>query len=53
MYVYSGDRTTSLGLPIILLYDAKAGHAGGQPYNKIVEDSTAELRFVAWQLGVK
>ena len=37
----------------MLLCDAKSGHAGGQPFKKIVEDSTDELTFVAWQLGVK
>jgi prolyl oligopeptidase len=40
-------------LPILLLYDAKAGHAGGEPFTKILEDSTNELTFVAWQLGMK
>jgi hypothetical protein len=37
----------------MLLYDAKSGHEGGQPFKKIVEDSTDEVTFVAWQLGVK
>jgi prolyl oligopeptidase len=46
------QAATSSGRPILLLYDAKAGHAGGQPFKKIVEDSTDELTFVAWQLGV-
>ena len=27
--------------------------AGGEPFTKIVEDSTYELTFVAWQLGMK
>ena len=47
------QAATSSGRPIILLYDAKAGHAGGQPFKKILEDSTDELTFVAWQLGMK
>jgi prolyl oligopeptidase len=38
--------------PIMLLYDAEAGHSGGEPFRKQIEDSTNELTFVAWQLGV-
>ncbi|HTL59680.1 MAG TPA: hypothetical protein VL361_28675 [Candidatus Limnocylindrales bacterium] len=41
-----------LSIPILLLYDAKAGHAGGQPFTKMVEEATNELAFVAWQLGL-
>jgi prolyl oligopeptidase len=40
------------GRPIMLLYDAEAGHSGGEPFRKQIEDSTNELTFVAWQLGV-
>lgn len=39
--------------PILLLYDTKAGHAGGMPVNKAIEDETDELSFLFWQLGVK
>ena len=39
--------------PILLLYDTKAGHAGGMPVNKAIEDDTNELSFLFWQLGVK
>jgi prolyl oligopeptidase len=46
------QAATESGRPILLLYDAKAGHAGGQPFTKEVEDSTDELTFVAWQLGL-
>jgi prolyl oligopeptidase len=46
------QAATTSGHPILLLYDAKAGHAGGEPFTKIVEDSTNELTFVAWQLGL-
>jgi prolyl oligopeptidase len=38
--------------PIMLLYDAEAGHSGGEPLRKEIENSTNELTFVAWQLGV-
>jgi prolyl oligopeptidase len=47
------QAATTSGLPILLLYDAKAGHAGGEPFTKIVDDATYELAFIAWQLGLK
>ena len=50
--VVGAYREPLSGRPVLLLYDAKAGHAGGQPFKKIVEDSTDELTFVASQLGV-
>lgn len=39
--------------PILLLYDAEAGHSGGETASKVVEDSTNELAFVSWQLGLQ
>jgi len=39
--------------PILLLYDTKAGHSGGRPASKVIEDETDELGFLFWQLGVK
>jgi hypothetical protein len=39
--------------PILLLYDTKAGHSGGMPASKVIEDETDELGFLFWQLGVK
>ena len=44
---------TASGLPVMLLYDTKAGHSGGKPFAKIVEDQSLELAFLAWQLGLK
>jgi prolyl oligopeptidase len=41
-----GDR------PILLHYDTKAGHSGGRPVSKIITDTTDELSFLFWQLGV-
>ena len=46
------QAATASDRPIMLLYDAEAGHSGGEPLAKIIEDSTNELTFVAWQLGV-
>jgi hypothetical protein len=37
----------------MILHDTKAGHSGGTPLSKIIEDLTLELTFVAWQLGVQ
>lgn len=39
--------------PILLHYDTKAGHSGGQPVDKQIADTTDELVFLRWQLGVK
>ncbi len=39
--------------PILLLYDTKAGHAGGMPVSKTIEDDTNELSFLFWQLGLR
>ena len=41
-----GDR------PVLLRYDTKAGHSGGLPVSKQIEDLTDELSFLFWQLGV-
>ena len=46
------QAATTSGLPILLLYDAKGGHAGGEPFTKMLEDSTDELTLLAWQLRV-
>jgi hypothetical protein len=37
--------------PVLILYDAVAGHSGGPPMSKVIDDWTAELTFVAWRLG--
>jgi prolyl oligopeptidase len=39
--------------PILLKYDTKAGHSGGLPLSKQIENLTDEMRFLFWQLGVK
>jgi prolyl oligopeptidase len=39
--------------PILLHYDTKAGHSGGTPVSKQIEDLTDTLSFLFWQLGVK
>jgi prolyl oligopeptidase len=47
------QAATSSGRPVLLLYDTKAGHAGGRPIAKLVEDQSLEMAFLAWQLGME
>ncbi len=41
------------GKPVLLRYDTKAGHSGGMPVDKTIEDLTDEMRFLFWQLGTE
>ncbi len=47
----SGDEAKK---PILLYYDTKAGHSRGfnTPVAKQVEDTTLEMQFLFWQLGM-
>jgi len=45
------QAATTSGWPVLLRYDTKAGHAGGRPIGKIVEDESLELAFLVQQLG--
>jgi prolyl oligopeptidase len=47
------QAATTSGRPVLLLYDTKAGHAGGRPLGKVVEDQSLELAFLALQLGME
>ena len=38
--------------PVLLRYDTKAGHSGGVPATKQIEDLTNEMLFLFWQLGM-
>jgi prolyl oligopeptidase len=38
--------------PVLLHYDTKAGHSGGKPVTKMIDDMTDELSFLFWQLKV-
>jgi prolyl oligopeptidase len=38
--------------PVLLIYDTKAGHSGGKPQSKQIEDLSMELAFLFWQLGM-
>jgi prolyl oligopeptidase len=47
------QAATTSGWPVLLLYDTKAGHAGGRPFSKVVDDLSLELAFLFWQLGME
>ena len=38
--------------PILLKYDTEAGHSGGLPITKTIDDTALRLQFVMWQLGM-
>jgi prolyl oligopeptidase len=46
------QAATASDRPVLLLYDTKAGHAGGRPLSKIIEDLSLEMAFLFWQLGM-
>jgi prolyl oligopeptidase len=46
------QASTAPGRPILLKYDTEAGHSGGTPVTKQVEDATDALIFLLWQVGV-
>ncbi|MFC1476127.1 prolyl oligopeptidase family serine peptidase, partial [Candidatus Zixiibacteriota bacterium] len=46
------QASTGSDNPIVLHYDTKAGHSGGTPVSKQIEDQADQLHFVLWQLGV-
>ena len=39
--------------PIMILYDTKAGHSGGQPLGKRIENAVDEIIFLFWQIGMQ
>ncbi|HWO00897.1 MAG TPA: prolyl oligopeptidase family serine peptidase, partial [Blastocatellia bacterium] len=46
------QASTGSDRPILLHYDTKAGHSRGLPITKQIDDTTEELSFLFWQLGV-
>jgi prolyl oligopeptidase len=40
------------GKPVLILYDSKSGHSGTLPTAAEVEQTSLELTFLFWQLGV-
>ena len=47
------QAATASDRPVLLHYDTKAGHSGGLPVNKVIDDLTDEMSFLFWQLGVQ
>jgi prolyl oligopeptidase len=43
---------TTSSRPVVLLYDTKAGHAGGRSLTKVIDDTTMEMAFLARELGI-
>ena len=46
------QSATASDRPVLLLYDTKSGHSGGQPLSKQIEDTTDQMSFLFWQLGM-
>ena len=44
--------TAGLDRPVLLHYDTAAGHSGGTPASKQIENTADELNYLFWQLGV-
>jgi prolyl oligopeptidase len=47
------QASTASDKPVLLHYDTKAGHSGGLPVSKQIQDLTDEMSFLFWQLGIK
>jgi prolyl oligopeptidase len=47
------QAATSSDEPVILHYDTTAGHSGGRPLSKSIEDETDRMLFLFWQLGLR
>jgi prolyl oligopeptidase len=46
------QAATGSDRPVVLRYETKAGHSGGLPVTKQIEQSTDVLGFLLWQLDV-
>jgi prolyl oligopeptidase len=46
------QAATGSGRPVLLHYDTHAGHSGGTPIGKEIDDVTDELSFLLWQPGM-
>jgi prolyl oligopeptidase len=48
------QAATTSGLPVVLWYDSRGGHAAGRgrPMSLEIEDGARELTFMAQQLGI-
>ena len=46
------QAATTSSRPVVLLYDTKAGHAGGRSLTKVIDDTAMELGFLVRELGM-
>jgi prolyl oligopeptidase len=46
------QAATTSELPVMLLYDLKAGHSGGRPVSQFIYEQALKYAFLAWQLGM-
>jgi prolyl oligopeptidase len=46
------QAATASDRPILLLYDTKAGHSGGKPLSRQIEDQALEMAFLFQELGM-
>ncbi len=47
------QAATASGHPVLLRYDVGAGHAGGKPLSKTIEETAGEFAFLFSQLGME
>jgi prolyl oligopeptidase len=47
------QATVGGAVPILLYYDMKSGHAGQDPLSKTITDTSVQLGFLMWQLGME
>jgi prolyl oligopeptidase len=43
----------AVSAPVLIRVETKAGHGAGKPISKIIEETSDEWAFVAWNLGMK
>src|SRR5439155_8305110 len=46
------QASTGSGHPVLLHYDATAGHSAGNPMSKTIDDATDDLLFLFGELGL-
>lgn len=46
------QAASASGKPILLHYDTQAGHSGGTPVSKEIDNIADELGFLMWQTGI-
>ncbi len=49
----AASTSVTSGRPVLLLYDTAAGHSGGKPMSRVIDDASLEVAFLAWQLGLE